>query len=168
MPDKRRRSDPSAARTENGTANAHHRRSLLDRCFEIFAHAHRQVLEADLVAQLTQTAKVRTRVADWRNGHQSDEPNASDRMNLLHNTFHISRCDTALLRLVADVDLKQHIARRDFLRELDRVDRLDDVENAHGVFRLVRLQVADEVPTRAAVYERLLVARFLHAILADV
>src|SRR5207244_283307 len=36
------------------------------------------------------------------------------------------------------------------------------------VLRLVRLQVPDEMPARAAAHERLLLPRFLHAVLADV
>jgi hypothetical protein len=52
------------------------------------------------------------------------------------------------------------------LGELDRIDRLDDLERRQGALRLVRLERSDEVPGRARDVGRLLL-RFLDAVLAE-
>ena len=82
------------------------------------------------------------------------------------------------MRLVADVDLKEAVGpavalvHRAAKRGDERraVDRMDHIEQADGVLRLVRLQLPDEMErdTRIGITQRgPFGLRFLHAILAE-
>src|SRR5438105_15292513 len=62
----------SASRPEDGPADADDRQAFLDRDLEVFAHAHRQMLQAGLVPKLAQPPEMLSRVALRGDGHQSD------------------------------------------------------------------------------------------------
>src|SRR5262249_27347765 len=102
----------SPPRPEDRAPDAHHRRSLFDRDLEVLAHPHREMRQADSIADLAKPSEIFAGVADRRNRHQSHELQAAHRSNLAHHRLDFARLDAALLRLVADVDLQQHVPRR--------------------------------------------------------
>src|SRR5436190_3335887 len=97
----------STSGAENRPPDAHHRRAFLDRDLEILAHPQRQLFESDLIAQLAKPPEMLTRIADRRDRHQSDQLDTLNPVNLLHDMLHVFGSDTALLRLIAHVDLQQ-------------------------------------------------------------
>src|SRR5437762_6210164 len=101
----------STSGAENRPPDAHHRRAFLDRDLEILAHSHRQLFESDLIAQLAKTPEMLSRIADRRDGHQSDQLDSLNRVNLLHDILYVFGRDAALLRLVTNVELQQHVWR---------------------------------------------------------
>ena len=148
------------------------------RCRLVIAgHAHAETVQPRLAGQLGKQRKIGCRLGiRRRNGHQ-----ARNRQRRLvrrgEQRGQFRNRATALLRLVADIDLQEagrtpsgplHRAgeRRDQRRPVDGVDR---VEQRDGVLGLVRLKLADEVqrdirPRLAQ--SRPLRLRFLHAVLA--
>ena len=90
----------------------------------------------------------------------------------------ISRQDTGLLLLFACIHLNEelqfailpfHFLGQD-LRDLGPVDRMDHIEQRHGVARLVRLQRTDQMQFDSGIADlqvRPFTLRFLDAVLAE-
>ncbi len=86
------------------------------------------------------------------------------------------RMKTALRRLPSDIHLKQNILRLpgfsgapiNFLRKLQAVDRMNQLEHADNRSNFPPLQMSDKVPPNRRLCERLnLRKRFLHSIFSE-
>src|SRR6266849_989934 len=98
----------SASAPEDRPSHANHRRALFDRDLEIFGHAHRQLGEAETVAELAKRTEVAVRVvrgSDRGNGHESANLERAQRSHRLEQSRRIFRLRAALLFLTTDVDL---------------------------------------------------------------
>src|SRR5688500_66608 len=173
------RNAKSPSASEDGAADADDRRSLFDRDLEVIGHPHGEMCKTKGLFDFSQLPEVRSYrlgLTDGRDRHQTQERERIDSLDRGSHAAHLCGIDTRLLRFPPDVDLDQHVltfAGRSgrpahSLGELAGVDRMNRVEQTHGVLRLVRLQMTDQMPPSCARNSWLLVARFLHAVFADI
>ncbi len=105
-------------------------------------------------------------------------PRPRQRRDRVGDGTELGRCEAALRRLAADVDLQAHRERRQAgrplraqpLGDLQAIDRVDPVEGRCDDPRLVALQRADQVPLWTWLEPRQrrdLLRRFLHVVLAE-
>src|ERR1051326_1394155 len=143
------------SRSKDRAADAHDRRSLFDRDLVVVTHPHRQLFQSEVISNRIHLAEPAARIVVLRrNGHESAKQERIHRCDLLRDRCRVARIGAAFLLFASDVDLQQYVlalalrfrGARDFFREVQRVDGLDDVEELDRVFRFVRLQMPDEVP----------------------
>jgi hypothetical protein len=156
------------------------------------AHAHREFARAfaeesaraPRVAQLAQApeegAHAPDLVEERRERHQPRAAQAPAGVERLGHGRQLLLARAALGRLAREVYLHEHVEARARLLfaeafetpdEFGRVNRVDEVEEFDGAARLVRLEVADEMPAHARPRggQRLdLPLGLLHAVLAEV
>src|SRR5205823_13351383 len=121
-----------------------------DRDLEVAAHPHRELTESVTLGERAQRAKRRARIL-WtldggRNRHESAHLQMRHATDRVEGRRHRVGSEAALARLVADVDLEQHVdgaagargAALALARDVETVDRLDDVEERERVLDLVR------------------------------
>ena len=166
------RSEQRAADADMGGAEPHGR-------LVVGAHAHADLGEAVARGHLGQQGEMQRRLlVDRRDAHQPDDRQLVDVAAGGDEGVEIGRQDARLLRLLAGIDLDEaggplagpfHLLGERAGQAL-AVDRLDDVEQGHGIARLVGLQRTDQVQLEVGIFglERgKLLLRLLHAVLAE-
>ena len=146
--------EPSAAAAEQGGADADMGGAEPHRRLVVGAHAHADLGQAVARGHLGQQGEVQRRLlVDRRDAHQPDDRQLVDVAAGGDEGIDVVRQDAGLLRLLAGVDLDVAVGPPagafHFLGERRgqplAVDRLDDVEQGHGIARLVGLQRTDQV-----------------------
>ena len=160
---------------EDRRADPDDRGAFLDGDLEIVAHAHRQLGAASARRRRRATRSSRSgrsaakygpgrfRVVDrGRQQHQPGHPDGA--AGGRPSKIGIDRLGrrAVLGRLAGEIDLDQHVDRASGARRRPRrasassdgaVHRVDDVERGGGLARLVRLQMADEMPAERQIGE---------------
>src|SRR5262245_8663362 len=174
---------------EYGCSNAHDGRAFLDGDLEIVAHAHGQMLDVRLIHapchqprpnpnQVTEIRPRRLWIVDGRgNDHQAREPDRLTSSRLFEYRQQRFLTGAVLRGFARQIDLDEsfelasgRVGRLlEALQQVHAVDRLDGVEARRCLPRLVRLQVADEMPADRQVRGLVhLAQRFLHFVLPEV
>src|SRR6266545_107320 len=154
------------ALSKNRGADAHHRRPFFDGRLEVVAHAHREMpkrrrryaFAEPAVAQLAKLHEPGSRlflvlVPGW-NQHQPRGAHRARVERCIEDSPRALRARTELRVFAGEIELDQHLRRAtmragrgiQFLQQVDRIDGMNAGERHRGLFRLVRLQVADEMP----------------------
>jgi hypothetical protein len=151
---------------ENRGAHAHDGRPFLDGHVEIAAHPHRQLAEhrrghsrrQPSVAQLAEPPEPRSRIfrriRRRRQRHQADDPRRLAGGCGLEEPRNLRGRHAVLRRFARQIDLDQQFRRVssvgrpaiELFEQLHAVDRLNHRERRRRLARLVRLQVAEEMP----------------------
>lgn len=147
--------------------------------FEIAAHPHGQVLQPIFSPEIRQQGEMRRGgLFGWRNAHQAVDFQVAFIAGKGEQGLKSSRRDTGLLRLLTGIDLDEQArttpdpfhGRRKRTGEFRPVERLDDVEQRHGIAGLVGLQRADKVQLKIRIRRppmRPATMRLLNAILPE-
>jgi hypothetical protein len=154
------------------------RRSEHDRSFIVATHSHAPAIEAIVPRKLVEEREEWCRLnVEWRYAHQPGKGYFGS-TRLLEQIGQILHWTAALLRLFADVDLDKArnlptlLVERPCKRsdEAWPVERMDQVEQPHGILCLVRLKLADQVERNVGIgfaQGGPLALRLLHAVLAE-
>ena len=96
------------ADAKNGAANAHVRRSQLNRQTKIRTHSHRQIFDGVTFGNLRQKCKMgRDLCADWRNAHESIDREFEALPTPIDKGVGLFGQHACLLRLGAGIDLDE-------------------------------------------------------------
>jgi len=129
-------------------------RAAAYRGLEIGAHAHAQLGQTQPLSQLRKPLEMRLRsLLDWRNTHEAAYGEAEFLTALPVKRLRLVQGNPGLLRLVSGVDLDEKLGRPllgvdlagDGAGDFRPVDRMDDIEQSHGVPGLVGLKWPDEM-----------------------
>ncbi len=148
---------------EERAPDAHGRGALLDRHFQVVAHAHgeapRRAEGREAREKLAELREVGPRsrgvVRVGRHRHEPLDAEVRERREAPDERLELARGDARLLLLAAGVDLD--VDREwgalaplvELLRELERIERVEDGEDRGDLVRLVALEVSHHVPAGA-------------------
>lgn len=125
---------------------------------KIGTHAHGQTLQPVFFREFGQKRKMRSgRLIDWGDAHEAFEVSGISLSGLLYEICKSGRGNASLLRLFARVHLDEQVRRAPELfcsvaqcpHDLWPVDRLDHIEQGHGIFGFVTLQWPDQMKLEA-------------------
>lgn len=149
----RRLSGRDVACPENTGPDPHRGRAQADRHLIVGTHSHGEFFQTVLARQLGQKREMQTGgLLHRRDTHQAFERQAKRVAGLADKAFKLLRQKAGLLRLGPGIDLdiepgptplRLHFPGQ-YARQLEPVDRFNDIKQGHRIGRLIGLQRPDQ------------------------